>query len=45
MKVEAARIHFSGDVFVAVAVFVAWAPINLRRKLEREQKEGRRELY
>ena len=43
MKVEAAQIHFSGDVFVAV--FVAWAPINLRRKLEREQKEGRRELY
>ena len=45
MKVEVARIHFLDDVFAAVAFFVAWAPINLRRKLEREQKEGRRELY
>ena len=45
MKVEVARIHFLDDVFAAVAFFVAWAPINLRRKLEREQNEGRRELY
>ena len=45
MKVEVARIHFLDDVFAAVAFFVAWALINLRRKLEREQKEGRRELY
>ena len=45
MKVEVARIHFLDDVFAAVAFFVAWAPINLRRKLEREQKGGKRELY